>query len=140
MAQPLPVQCPMHAPSTLLVLILASACAAPVASDIEAVLPPSDSSTAAVSTGWPSSTDSHTSQEPSEEPADIAHVVAIRKALRDDDGLSLLAKNVAVLARSGAVTLHGQVLTLLDRSRVEHLAASCAATTSVDDRIRIDPE
>ena len=70
--------------------------------------------------------------------ADVDHLAEIRKAIVDDDGLSLAAKNVTVLTSSGRVTLRGTVSTDKERLRIEELAKRSSATRSVDNLIEVE--
>jgi osmotically-inducible protein OsmY len=69
--------------------------------------------------------------------ADIDHLAEIRKAIVDDDNLSVAAKNVTVVTSSGRVTLRGTVSTDEERKRVEDLAKRSSATLSVDNQIQV---
>lgn len=70
--------------------------------------------------------------------SDLEHAAAVRKVIVADDGLSLAAKNVTVLAKSGAVTLRGTVPTQAERDLVEELVRSVAATRSIDNQIQVE--
>lgn len=71
--------------------------------------------------------------------SDAEHAAAIRQALLDDRDLSDAARNVTVLAESGAVTLTGEVPTVAERDRVEKIAEDCTGTTSVENQITVEP-
>jgi osmotically-inducible protein OsmY len=46
---------------------------------------------------------------------------------------------VTVSAASGAVTLDGEVPTVAERERIEAIAMDCVGTTSVENRITVEP-
>lgn len=69
---------------------------------------------------------------------DIDHVAAIRKAIVDEDSLSVSAKNVVVVTRAGQVTLRGTVATAAERTRIEEIARGVSATTAIDNQIQVE--
>ena len=81
-----------------------------------------------------------TAMDQSNSKVDLDHVAAIRKAIVADDALSMSAENVTVLAKSGSVTLRGNVPSASERARVEELALGVAATKSIDNQIQVEPK
>ncbi|MGN2252477.1 BON domain-containing protein [Frateuria sp. GZRe12] len=64
-------------------------------------------------------------------------VANVRKAIVDDDGLSVKARNVKVVANGGVVTLRGPVANAQEKARVERDAASVRGVTRVDNQLDI---
>ncbi len=79
-----------------------------------------------------------TAMDQSNAKSDLSHLAEIRKAIEADDTLSMAAKNVTVLTKSGVVTLRGTVASAAERARVEQLAHQCPATKSVDDQLTVE--
>jgi len=73
----------------------------------------------------------------SNDPADIALTQRIRQGITANDSLSVEARNVKVIAQSGAVTLRGPVKTEAEKESIESLAKSAGAK-SVDSQLEID--
>ena len=61
----------------------------------------------------------------------------IRKALLDDDQLSLNAHNAKVISSNGVVTLRGPVESSAERSTVEGIAKAVAGVTRVDNQLEV---
>lgn len=79
-----------------------------------------------------------TATDQSNSEADLEHVAAIRKAIVDDDSLSVSAKNVVVVTRTGHVTLRGTVPSTVERTRLEELARGVSATRALDNQIQVE--
>ena len=67
-------------------------------------------------------------------------VANVRKAIVDDDGLSVKARNVKVVVNNGVVTLRGPVADAQEKARVERDAASVRGVTRVDNQLDIATE
>jgi osmotically-inducible protein OsmY len=61
----------------------------------------------------------------------------IRKALLEDDQLSLNAHNAKVISSDGVVTLRGPVESSAERSTVEGIAKAAAGVTRVDNQLEV---
>jgi hyperosmotically inducible periplasmic protein len=72
-----------------------------------------------------------------ESEADLAISRAIRKALVDDDSLSVNAENVKVITRDGVVTLRGPVASAVEKARVVEIAEHATGVTSVVDELEV---
>ena len=64
----------------------------------------------------------------------------IRKALMDDDALSMDAKNVKVITIDQVVTLRGEVDTATERETIVALATSTPGVKRVEDQLEVDPD
>jgi len=64
-------------------------------------------------------------------------VANVRKAIVDDDGLSVKARNVKVVVNNGVVTLRGPVADAQEKARVERDAASVRGVNRVDNQLDI---
>jgi osmotically-inducible protein OsmY len=64
-------------------------------------------------------------------------VSSVRKAIVNDDGLSVSARNVKVMANNGVVTLRGPVANTQEKARVERDAASVRGVSRVDNQLDI---
>lgn len=78
---------------------------------------------------------------PTDQPAneqDMQMVQNIRKMLMDDESLSMMAKNVKIVAASGKVTLRGPVQNEAERTAVAAHAQHVAGAGNVDNMLEID--
>lgn len=81
--------------------------------------------------------------KPTEQSNDSAalHLVAqVRQAIVHDDGLSVKAHNVKVVANNGVVTLRGPVASEQEKAQVQKDAASVHGVTRVDNQLDIDTD
>jgi hyperosmotically inducible periplasmic protein len=69
---------------------------------------------------------------------DLRIAQEIRKALVDNDQLSLNAHNVKVISVNGLVTLRGPVQSNAERDTVEVIATAVAGVTRVDNQLEVD--
>jgi hyperosmotically inducible protein len=70
--------------------------------------------------------------------SDTSLTLSIRRALVSEQDLSLVAKNVTIVAREGNVILRGDVPTTSERDRVEAITRKIAGPKStVDDQIDV---
>lgn len=61
----------------------------------------------------------------------------IRQAIVGDDDLSVAARNVTIVTRSGVVTLHGSVPDGDERAAIERHARSVSGVSRVDNRVDV---
>lgn len=61
----------------------------------------------------------------------------LRRALMQDDSLSLTAKNVKIVTRDGRIMLNGQVLSERERNSVQRWAEQLAGAQNVDNQLEI---
>ena len=73
-----------------------------------------------------------------ESAADREISAAIRKALVDNDQLSMNAHNVKIITRNGQVTLRGPVKTAAERTTVANVAAKTSGVKGVDNRLEVE--
>jgi len=64
-------------------------------------------------------------------------VTQVRRAITDDSGLSVGARNVKVIANNGVVTLRGPVASAQEKARVQQDAAGVNGVTRVDNQLDI---
>ena len=72
--------------------------------------------------------------------ADRQITATIRKAIVDDDRLSLNAHNVKIITVGGVVTLRGPVDTSAEKATVEAKAKAAAGVTRVDSQLETDTD
>ena len=78
------------------------------------------------------------STTPMDQPnASVDLVAQVRKAIVDDDNLSMQAHNVKVVVDHGVVTLRGPVASASEKARVGQLAAGVRGVTRVDNQLDI---
>lgn len=68
---------------------------------------------------------------------DVRITQSIRKAVTDDEELSVNAHNVKIVTRDGAVTLRGPVGSAAERASIEAKAKGVTGVTRVDNQIEI---
>jgi osmotically-inducible protein OsmY len=68
---------------------------------------------------------------------DIKITAAIRKAITDDDSLSLNAHNVKIITRNGTVTLRGPVDSAAEKTAVQSIARKTSGVTQVDNQLEV---
>ena len=73
-----------------------------------------------------------------ESDADRDVTAKIRKAVVDDDGLSMNAHNVKIITKDGVVTLRGPVKNASERASVVAKARQVAGVKRVDDQLEIE--
>jgi hyperosmotically inducible protein len=83
------------------------------------------------------SSDTQTSGDQSNSPADLKVTQAIRQALMKDSELSTTAKNIKVITNNGHVTLRGPVKTAQEKAKIHQLAKSAAAVAHIDDQLDV---
>jgi osmotically-inducible protein OsmY len=70
--------------------------------------------------------------------ADRELTANIRKAIADDDGLSMNAHNVKVITKDGVVTLRGPVKNAAEKTSVAAKAQKVAGVKRVDNQLEIE--
>lgn len=78
-----------------------------------------------------------TAEDQSGSPADVELTRKIRKAITDDDALSVDAHNVKIITRNGVVTLRGPVHSDLERAAVVKKAEQFAGAGKVVNQLEI---
>jgi osmotically-inducible protein OsmY len=76
----------------------------------------------------------------SNESSAVDLVARVRKAIVDDDGLSVKAHNVKVVANNGVVTLRGPVASEQEKAQVQKDVASVHGVDRVDNQLDIDTD
>jgi hyperosmotically inducible protein len=83
------------------------------------------------------SSQTKTSENQSNSPADLKITAAIRRALMKDGGLSMTAKNIKIITADGLVTLRGPVKTAEEKTKIDQLAKSAAPGAKIDDQLEV---
>ena len=65
---------------------------------------------------------------------------AIRRAVMQDDSLSMEAKNVKIIAADGVVTLRGPVKTAAERAAIEKHAKSVGGQAKIENQIEVEAD
>jgi osmotically-inducible protein OsmY len=78
-----------------------------------------------------------TPMDQSSAPADLELTQKIRKAVVADDGLSMNAHNVKIIAANGVVTLRGPVNSQDERAKIEATAVNIAGASNVRDQLEV---
>ena len=79
-----------------------------------------------------------TPEEQGEQPADREITATIRRAVVEDDSLSLNAHNVKIVTRDGGVTLRGPVDSKTERAKIAKLAEQTVGVKRVDNQLEVD--
>jgi|HubBroStandDraft_3_1064219.scaffolds.fasta_scaffold28023_3 hyperosmotically inducible protein len=88
--------------------------------------------------GVPQSGDSQkTADDQNNSKEDLALTAKIRKALMDDKGLSIQARNVKIITQHGAVTLRGSVKSEGEKDAVAAKAREIAGAGMVSDSLTV---
>ena len=83
------------------------------------------------------SSQTKTSGDQSNSPADLKITAAIRRTLMKDGGLSMTAKNIKIITADGLVTLRGPVKTAEEKTKIDQLAKSAATGAQIDDQLEV---
>ena len=83
------------------------------------------------------SSDTQTSGDQSNSPADLKITQAIRQALMKDGELSTTAKNIKVITANGQVTLRGPVKTAQEKAKIDRIARSAAGGAQIADQLDV---
>ena len=83
------------------------------------------------------SSQTKTSGDQSNSPADLKTTAAIRRALMKDGGLSMTAKNIKIITADGLVTLRGPVKTAEEKIKIDQLAKSVAPGVKIDNQLEV---
>jgi hyperosmotically inducible periplasmic protein len=79
-----------------------------------------------------------TPQNQTNSESDIEVLAAVRRAIVDDDNLSMAAHNVKIMVEEGVVTLRGPVKNANEKARVQELTHTVAGVVSIDNQLDID--
>ena len=83
------------------------------------------------------SSDTQTSGDQSNSPADLKITQAIRQALMKNGELSTTSKNIKVITSNGQVTLRGPVKTAQEKAKIDQLAKSAAGGAQIEDQLEV---
>jgi osmotically-inducible protein OsmY len=83
------------------------------------------------------SSQTKTSGDQSNSPADLKITAAIRRAVMKEGGLSVTAKNIKIITAGGQVTLRGPVKTAAEKTKIDQLAKSAAPGATIDDQLEV---
>lgn len=78
-----------------------------------------------------------TPMDQSNDPADVELTQKIRKAVVSDDGLSMNAHNVKIIASDGVVVLRGPVESQEEKSKIEAAAVGIAGAANVRNQLEV---
>jgi hyperosmotically inducible protein len=78
-----------------------------------------------------------TPMDQSENEADVTLTQQIRKAVMEDDTLSMTAKNIKIITVNGVVTLRGPVDNEQERNRIVAKAEQLAGAKKVDSQLEV---
>ena len=81
--------------------------------------------------------ETQTSGDQSNSSPDIKTSAAIRRAIMHDDSLSMMAKNVKIVAENGAVTLRGPVKSAAEKAKIAQLAQNAAQGAKIDNQLEV---
>lgn len=81
-----------------------------------------------------------TPSAPASVDADVSITRRIQKAVKEDDRLSLKARNVKIITVSGRVTLRGPVTSDAEKEAVFKIAQAMVPNGSVDNQIEVQSE
>jgi hyperosmotically inducible protein len=120
-------------------LCLMTACSTESNKSTETIAPPAstdaDNTARNADTGALSQT---TPGDQGENEADLKISAAIRKAVVDDNALSVNAHNVKIVTAGGVVTLRGPVKTEQERTAIESKAKQVAGVARVDNLLEVE--
>jgi len=80
-----------------------------------------------------------TAADQSEKPGDIRITQTIRKALVDDDTMSINAQNIKVITIDSVVTLRGPVEDSKERDQIAAIASRTAGVNKVINQLEVAP-
>jgi len=78
-----------------------------------------------------------TPEDQKETESDVKVTANIRKAVTDDDSLSVNAHNVKIITRNGVVTLRGPVDSQAESMRLQQLAKQTPGVMRVDNQLEV---
>ena len=78
-----------------------------------------------------------TSVDQSNSSPDIKTSAAIRRAIMHDASLSMMAKNVKIVAENGAVTLRGPVQNAVEKTKIAELAQQAAPGAKINNELEV---
>jgi hyperosmotically inducible protein len=68
---------------------------------------------------------------------DINITATIRKAITDDESLSVNAHNIKIITRNGVVTLRGPVDSAAEKAAVQSIVQKTSGVTQVDNQLEV---
>ena len=81
--------------------------------------------------------ETQTSGDQSNSSPDIKTTAAIRRAIIQDDSLSVMAKNVKIVTNHGEVTLRGPVKSAAEKTKIAQLAQNAAQGAKIDNQLEV---
>jgi hyperosmotically inducible protein len=78
-----------------------------------------------------------TAQDQGNSQADIDLAAKVRRAIVDDDSLSINAKNIKIIATNGQVVLKGPVKSESERTRLSQIANEIAGSNNVKNELEV---
>jgi osmotically-inducible protein OsmY len=78
-----------------------------------------------------------TPEDQKETEADVKVTADIRKAVTDDDSLSVNAHNAKIITRNGVVTLRGPVDSQAESMRLQQIATQTPGAVRVDNQLEV---
>ncbi|WP_027157949.1 BON domain-containing protein [Methylobacter luteus] len=69
--------------------------------------------------------------------SDLQVTANIRRAITDDESLSVNAHNVKIITRNGMVTLRGPVNSAAEKTKLQSIAQKTSGVTQVDNQLEI---
>ncbi|MGZ4982022.1 MAG: BON domain-containing protein [Methylobacter sp.] len=78
-----------------------------------------------------------TPEDQKETQSDVKITAHIRKAVTDDDSLSVNAKNAKIITRNGVVTLRGPVDSQAESMRLQQIATKTPGAVRVDNQLEV---
>ena len=78
-----------------------------------------------------------TSGDQSNSPEDLKVTKDIRRAIMNDNSLSMTAKNIKIITASAQVTLRGPVNTAEEKTKIEQLARSVAGDAKINNQLEV---
>lgn len=82
-------------------------------------------------------TDTQTPLDQGQNAKDVNITAEIRRAIMDDDAMSIKAQNIKIITENGVVTLRGPVDTQAEKDAIEAMAKAVAGVNRVDNQIEV---
>ena len=84
--------------------------------------------------------DTVTAMDQSNRPEDLNLTRDIRRAIMDDDSLSMEAKNIKIITLEGTVTLRGPVKTAQEKETILAKATQIARNTKINNELQVESD
>ena len=84
--------------------------------------------------------DTVTAMDQSNRPEDLNLTRDIRRAIMDDDSLSMEAKNIKIITLNGTVTLRGPVKTAQEKETILAKATQLARDTKINNELQVESD